>query len=105
MNDEWNDEWGRIRLRSNELKFLRRLLLEDRDLFFEEKRELDAAGEPSVSVLRDIRSLEKVLRNVEGTIWDLEAGRVGDSEPGKTLCPTCDGRGHVWVFPAEVANG
>ena len=98
-----NENWGRVRLRERELVFLRELLLEDRDQFFEEKRALDAAGTPSIGVLRDIRAVEKIMKNVEGTIEDV-ADHTAAHEEGKNLCPTCDGRGHIWVFPREVSN-
>lgn len=64
---------GRVRLKEDQLQYLRRLLLEDRDQFFEDKRALEERGEPSFEVLREIRQLEKVLRAVEGAVWDLEA--------------------------------
>lgn len=75
--------FSRIRLNRDSVLYLRDLLLEDRDQFFEEKRALDARGIPSLDVLNEIRSLEKVLRSVEFVIseerWDaLEEGVVSN---------------------------
>ena len=67
---------GRVRLKEDLLVFLRELLIEDRDQFFEDKRLLEADGKPSYLILRDIRRVEKILRTVEGALWDLESRKA-----------------------------
>jgi len=92
--EEQTRKVGRVRLRADQLDYLIHLLIEDRDQFFEDKRYVEARNESSFETLREIRTLEKILRAVEGARWDRVAR---EGEPGEYVCPTCKGDGYVWV--------
>lgn len=73
--------FGRIRLNRGSAVFLRELLLGERDLLFEEKRDIDSKGQSSYDILSDIRELEKILRAVDYLIqeerWDAVEAQTG----------------------------